>query len=95
MGDDIDMAQIGRRRGFDGILQSLGAVFGCGDGQSNGTGTAEDSCLIHLGPAFNGCPTADEGCTMVQATAAVVLAGFFCLRLLLKLTIMVIPFFIN
>ena len=67
----------------------------CGDGQSNGTGTAEDSCLIHLGPAFNGCPTADEGCTMVQVTAAVVLAGFFCLRLLLKLTIMVIPFFIN
>ena len=25
----------------------------CGDGQSNGTGTAEDSCLIPTGPVFN------------------------------------------
>ena len=28
MGDAINMVQIGRRRGFDGKLQSLGAVFG-------------------------------------------------------------------
>ena len=34
MGDDINMAQIGRRRGFDGKLQSLDTDFGQNRGGS-------------------------------------------------------------
>ena len=72
----------------------------CGDGQSNGTGTAEDSCLIPTGPVFN--------VLLFVLTEAVLsyrprkhLAVFSVagssrsLRLLLKLMIMAIPFFIN